>query len=257
MRTQFPKFLFVLACFAALAVFPHVAGKFGVDLATKIMIFAVLALSLELLVGTTGLVCFGQAAFFGIGAYATVLLSPSDAPASVATLLPLCVLLAAAYALVVGALTVDAARGSDGPFDPRIHALRGQSGQIEVASALRELMEETGVRTVRFLAATDGWITYDFPEEVLASGRGRGFTGQKQVWYAFRFEGDDAEIQLEAHHDIEFDQWRWAPLDAALESVAPFKRHAYERVIAAFRHLAVPVGCGMLSRRSPARSGGG
>ena len=107
-------------------------------------------------------------------------------------------------------------------------------------AALRELMEETGVRTVRFLAATDGWITYDFPEEVLASGRGRGFVGQKQVWYAFRFGGEDAEIQLEAHHDIEFDQWRWAPLDAALESVAPFKRHAYERVIAAFRHLAVP-----------------
>jgi len=35
-------------------------------------------------------------------------------------------------ALVVGALTVDAARGSDGPFDPRIHALRGQPGQIVV-----------------------------------------------------------------------------------------------------------------------------
>ena len=106
MRAQLPKFLFVLASFAALAVFPHVAGNFGVDLATKIMIFAVLALSLELLVGKTGLVCFGQAAFFGIGAYATVLLSPSDGPASVATLLPLCVLLAAAYALLVGALSL-------------------------------------------------------------------------------------------------------------------------------------------------------
>jgi len=107
-------------------------------------------------------------------------------------------------------------------------------------AALRELMEETGVRSVRFLAATDGWITYDFPEAVLASGRGRGFIGQKQVWYAFRFEGDAAEIQLEAHHEVEFDQWRWAPLDDALETVAPFKRHAYESVIAAFRHLAIP-----------------
>ena len=36
-------------------------------------------------------------------------------------------------ALVIGAMTVDAARGSDGPFDPRIHALRGQPGQIDVA----------------------------------------------------------------------------------------------------------------------------
>jgi len=107
-------------------------------------------------------------------------------------------------------------------------------------AALRELMEETGVRTVRFLAATDDWIVYDFPEEVLASGRGRGYAGQKQIWYAFRFEGEESEIQLDAHHDIEFDQWRWAPLEAALESVAPFKRHAYEAVVSAFRHLAVP-----------------
>jgi putative (di)nucleoside polyphosphate hydrolase len=109
-------------------------------------------------------------------------------------------------------------------------------------AALRELMEETGVRSVRFLAATDGWITYDFPEAVLASGRGRGFVGQKQVWYAFRFEGDETEIQLDAHHEVEFDQWRWAPLEAALESVAPFKRHAYEAVVAAFGHLAVTTG---------------
>jgi len=107
-------------------------------------------------------------------------------------------------------------------------------------AALRELMEETGVRTVHFLAATDDWITYDFPEAVLASGRGRGYLGQKQVWYAFRFEGDAAEIQLEAHHEIEFDAWRWAPLEAALDAVAPFKRDAYLSVIAAFRHLAVP-----------------
>ena len=107
-------------------------------------------------------------------------------------------------------------------------------------AALRELMEETGVRTVRFLAATDDWIVYDVPEEVLASARGRGYAGQKQVWYAFRFEGEESEIQLDAHHDIEFDQWRWAPLEAALETVAPFKRHAYEAVVSAFRHLAVP-----------------
>ena len=43
-------------------------------------------------------------------------------------------------ALVIGALTVDAARGSDGPFDPRIHALRGQPGQIDVAQYYRSLL---------------------------------------------------------------------------------------------------------------------
>jgi histidine ammonia-lyase len=49
-------------------------------------------------------------------------------------------------ALVVGALTVDAARGSDGPFDPRIHALRGQPGQIDVAHYYRALLEGSAIR---------------------------------------------------------------------------------------------------------------
>ena len=49
-------------------------------------------------------------------------------------------------ALVVGALTVDAARGSDGPFDPRIHALRGQPGQIDVAMYYRALLEGSDIR---------------------------------------------------------------------------------------------------------------
>ncbi|WP_404872789.1 branched-chain amino acid ABC transporter permease [Ideonella sp. A 288] len=100
------KAAFVIVAFAALALWPLVSGAYGVDLVTKIMVYAIFALSLELLVGTTGLVCFGQAAFFGIGAYATVLLSPaSDAP-GLLWLLPACVLAAAAYALAVGALSL-------------------------------------------------------------------------------------------------------------------------------------------------------
>jgi histidine ammonia-lyase len=49
-------------------------------------------------------------------------------------------------ALVIGALTVDAARGSDGPFDPRIHALRGQPGQIDVAQYYRALLAGSAIR---------------------------------------------------------------------------------------------------------------
>ena len=49
-------------------------------------------------------------------------------------------------ALVIGALTIDAARGSDGPFDPRIHALRGQPGQIDVAQYYRELLKGSAIR---------------------------------------------------------------------------------------------------------------
>jgi branched-chain amino acid transport system permease protein len=98
--------LFVVLVFALLAAFPLVAGSYGIDFVTKTMIFAVLALSLELLVGSSGLVCFGQAAFFGVAAYATVLLSPQDSAPSLLWLLPACMLAAALYALVVGALSL-------------------------------------------------------------------------------------------------------------------------------------------------------
>ena len=97
---------FVLACFAALALLPLLAGNYGVDLVTKIMVYAIFALSLELLVGATGLVCFGQAAFFGIGAYAAVLLSPASEAAGLAWLLPVSIVAAALYALAVGALSL-------------------------------------------------------------------------------------------------------------------------------------------------------
>lgn len=49
-------------------------------------------------------------------------------------------------AVISGALTLDAARGSDGPFDPRIHAVRGQPGQIDCAAAYRALMVGSAIR---------------------------------------------------------------------------------------------------------------
>ncbi len=106
MNSQRSKLVFVLAAFGGLALFPLFTGSFGVDLVTKIMVYAIFALSLELLVGSTGLVCFGQAAFFGIGAYAAVLLTPADGPAALWWLLPVSVLAAALYALAVGALSL-------------------------------------------------------------------------------------------------------------------------------------------------------
>jgi len=100
------KAAFVAACFAALALLPLLTGSYGVDLVTKIMVYAIFALSLELLVGATGLVCFGQAAFFGIGAYAAVLLSPASEAAGLWWLLPVSIVAAAMYALAVGALSL-------------------------------------------------------------------------------------------------------------------------------------------------------
>lgn len=89
-----------------LALYPLVGGSYGVDLVAKIMIYAIFALSLELLVGSTGLVCFGHAALFGIGAYTAVLLAPESEPAALWWILPAAVVAAAAYALFMGALSL-------------------------------------------------------------------------------------------------------------------------------------------------------
>jgi branched-chain amino acid transport system permease protein len=89
-----------------LALYPLVGGNYGLDLVAKIMIYAIFALSLELLVGTTGLVCFGHAALFGIGAYAAVLLAPESEPAALWWIIPAAVAATAAYALFMGALSL-------------------------------------------------------------------------------------------------------------------------------------------------------
>jgi branched-chain amino acid transport system permease protein len=91
---------------ALLAAFPLFAGKYEVDLIAKIMVLAVFALSLELLVGQTGLVSFGHAAFFGLGAYTTALLLQDPDPRSFWLVLAAAMLVAGLYALPVAALSL-------------------------------------------------------------------------------------------------------------------------------------------------------
>ena len=95
-----------LIAFVLLALFPLLAGTFYLQLVAKIMIMAIFAMSLDLLVGYTGLVSFGHAAFFGIGAYALFVLSPQYAAASLYWSLPVAIGAAAAAALVIGALVL-------------------------------------------------------------------------------------------------------------------------------------------------------
>ncbi len=111
-------------------------------------------------------------------------------------------------------------------------------GEDIEAAARRELYEETGVRSIERLGRTEDWIVYDFPPGYGGSKQARGFLGQKQVWFAYRFTGEDAEIDLEAHGEIEFDAWRWGQLSEACDLIVPFKRPAYERVVEAFARFA-------------------
>ena len=114
-------------------------------------------------------------------------------------------------------------------------------GEDLEAAARRELEEETGAVSAERLGRTEGWIVYDFPPALIERHRREGrkpYEGQKQVWFAFRFTGDDREIDLNRHDEIEFDDWRWGDLSEACDLIVPFKRAAYEQVVAAFSQFA-------------------
>jgi branched-chain amino acid transport system permease protein len=101
-----PRLVAVGAALAVLALFPLAGAIFYTELVTKVMILAIFALSLDLLVGYTGLVSFGHAAFFGVGAYTLGLLAPKYEAANFWLTLPLAIAVAGACALVVGAFVV-------------------------------------------------------------------------------------------------------------------------------------------------------
>ena len=127
-----------------------------------------------------------------------------------------------------------------GPFNWQFPQGGVDEGEDWDTAARRELWEETGARSVEKLGETQDWIVYDFPPEAQGSKIAKGWRGQKQKWLAFRFTGEESEFDLKAHSHPEFDQWRWARLDEALDTVVLFKRNAYVQVVSAFRTFAQP-----------------
>jgi branched-chain amino acid transport system permease protein len=100
------KRIAVAVALALLALFPVAGTTFYAELVTKVMILAIFALSLDLLVGYTGLVSFGHAAYFGIGAYVLALAAPKYEAANLWLTLPAAMLVAGLAALVVGIFVV-------------------------------------------------------------------------------------------------------------------------------------------------------
>lgn len=114
-------------------------------------------------------------------------------------------------------------------------------GENPLPAALRELYEETGMKTVTLLAEAPDWINYDLPPQLIGIGLRGKYRGQTQRWFAFRFEGDESEIQINpppGSHTAEFDDWGWKPMESLPDLIVPFKRGVYEQVVAEFRHLA-------------------
>lgn len=110
-------------------------------------------------------------------------------------------------------------------------------GEEPEQAAFRELEEETSIRSVDLLAESVDWLSYDLPPEALGRWRGR-YRGQTQKWFAFRFTGKEAEINLNAHQPAEFSEWKWVPLAEITDLVVPFKLPVYEALVREFSHFA-------------------
>jgi putative (di)nucleoside polyphosphate hydrolase len=113
-------------------------------------------------------------------------------------------------------------------------------GEEPLPAAHRELFEETGMKSLTLLAEAPHWINYDLPPHLVGIAFKGRYRGQTQKWFAFRFEGDDSEIQINpppGGHKAEFNEWDWRPMADLPGLVVPFKRKVYEEVVAAFSHL--------------------
>ncbi len=113
-------------------------------------------------------------------------------------------------------------------------------GESPRRAVLRELAEEAGTDKAEIIGETAEWLCYDLPGDLSDMVWGGRYRGQKQKWFALRFTGSDADIDLNASANPEFNDWKWIALGDLTRLIVPFKRPMYERIVAEFRHLAVP-----------------
>ena len=102
-------------------------------------------------------------------------------------------------------------------------------GEDPKEAAIRELKEETSIKSVSLIKKIDGLLTYHLPNELLGIIWKGKFKGQKQQWYIMRFNGEEKEININTKHP-EFLEWRWVDPDKITELVVEFKLHVYKKV---------------------------
>lgn len=114
------------------------------------------------------------------------------------------------------------------------------AGEDAATAAIREVQEETGISPSHLapLARIEEQLFYDLPEQYRVTPRTRKWRGQRQYWFAFRFLGTDADIDILAQDPPEFSTWKWGDIHRAVDTVVPFKRGIYARIASEFGELA-------------------
>lgn len=109
-------------------------------------------------------------------------------------------------------------------------------GEAPLDAAWREMREEIGTDKAALAAESRGWLSYDLPSD-LADRIWKGrYRGQRQRWFAFRFLGQDRDIDL-ATADPEFSAWKWAEARDLPRLIVPFKQQLYRDLLVEFGHL--------------------
>ena len=109
-------------------------------------------------------------------------------------------------------------------------------GETPLDAGFREMLEEIGTNNAEMLAEHADWLDYDIPI-VLADRLWQGqFRGQTQKWIAFRYLGDDADINIQTQ-EPEFRRWKWAEPEALPNLAVPFKRDVYQNILEEFSSL--------------------
>ncbi|WP_207779297.1 RNA pyrophosphohydrolase [Zavarzinia aquatilis] len=109
-------------------------------------------------------------------------------------------------------------------------------GEEPQTAAMRELGEEIGTEKAEIIAESAGWLNYDLPLELIPKVWKGRYRGQRQKWYAMRFLGTDADINIATSHP-EFAAWRWVEHHQLPDLIVPFKRDLYQEIVAEFAPL--------------------
>ena len=102
-------------------------------------------------------------------------------------------------------------------------------GENPMEAALRELKEETSIKSVKLIRQINDEITYYLPDSLLGIIWKGKYKGQTQKWFIMRFIGNDKEINLKTKYP-EFLEWKWTDIESITEKVVDFKLHVYEKI---------------------------